>query len=146
MKHPAKIVHNGRIVKDAFPHWDQLLKSYVACFFRFINAFQLHLLQPAHNQSSSEHRSMPPVPSSESQAMPQSVPRIPLLENVGNAGISTSAHTHIIAGNSESGFRAPQIPVTIIDKISSLSCQKVAYSITSSKMGCNVEDRLRHSP
>ena len=36
MKYPAKIVHNGRIVKDAFPHWDQLLKSDVAGSFRFI--------------------------------------------------------------------------------------------------------------
>ena len=69
MKYPAKIVHNGQTVKDAFPHWDQLLKSDVAGSFRFImqeeNAFQLHLLQPAHNQSSSE----PPVSSSESQQL-----------------------------------------------------------------------------
>ena len=69
--------------------------------FRFImqkeNAFQLHLLQLAHNQSSSEHRSLPPVPPSESQALPQSVP-------------------HIIDTNSESVFRALQIPVTISEQ------------------------------
>lgn len=136
MKYPAKIVHNGQIVKDAFPHWDQLLKSDVAGSFRFImqeeNALQLHLLQPAHNQSSSEHRSMPPVPSSESQAMPQSVPMIPVLQNVGNAGISTSAHTHISAGNSESVFRAPQIPVTISDQRVNKFTTNVVNSNTSS--------------
>ena len=64
--------------------------------------------------------------------MPQSVPRIPLLENVGNAGISTSAHTHIIAGNSERVFRAPQIPVTISYQRVNKPTTNVVNSDTSS--------------
>lgn len=136
MKYPAKIVHNGQIVKDAFPYWDQLMKSDVAGSFRYImqeeNAFQLHLLQSAQNQSSSEPRSMPPIPSSEPQTVPQIVPMVPLLQHVGNSGISTSAHTQIIASNSESVFRAPQIPVTNSDQRVNRFTTNVVNSDTSS--------------
>ena len=36
LKHPAKIVHNGRVVKDQFPYWDELVKSNIGSDFRYI--------------------------------------------------------------------------------------------------------------
>ena len=36
LKYPAKIVHNGRVVKDQFLYWDELVKSNIGSDFRYI--------------------------------------------------------------------------------------------------------------
>ena len=38
LKYPAKIVHNGRTVKDAFPHWEEIIKSNIGADFQYIGS------------------------------------------------------------------------------------------------------------
>ena len=49
LKYPAKIVHNGRTVKDAFPHWEEIIKSNIGADFQYIGSAvrpQIRMNQP----------------------------------------------------------------------------------------------------
>ena len=105
LKFPAKIVENGRVVRDEFPHWQEALKSNLDVDFRFI--LQEDMLRASagfpvpvqlHNDSAQNTL----VPGQLSNMSSQ---------NNGASAVSTSAYVNPNGVNPDGMiFRIPDIP------------------------------------